>query len=189
MQMNTRTEELAQRFDKANNEFIGLIERLDERQWQARCAAEGWTVAQAACHLAEDHAVLADFVKLPADGKPLPDFTLEAVHQMNAEQAARNATCTKQQVIQLLRENGAAAAAMVRELTDAQLDNAISVPASHPFRVLDNLPERLTPVMGIEAGLIGHISEHGSSILVAAFPALTGQARIGATHPAAQVPA
>lgn len=173
--MTTRSEEFAVRFEKADSEFIALIERLEEDQWRARCSAEGWTVAQAAAHLAEDHPVLADFVQLAADGKPLPDFTVEAVHQMNAEQSARNANCTKDQVIQLLRTNSEAAAALVRGLTDEQLENAISVPASHPFRVLEGLPERLTPPIAIEAGLIGHFREHGSSIIEAAFPALTTQ--------------
>ncbi|HEV8575427.1 MAG TPA: maleylpyruvate isomerase N-terminal domain-containing protein [Dehalococcoidia bacterium] len=186
--MTNRSEEFAARFEEANNEFIALIERLDETQWRSRCSAEGWTVAQAACHLAEDHPVLADFAQLAADGKPLPDFTVEAVDQMNAEQAGRNANATKEQVIHLLRTNGAAAAAVVRGLTDAQLDNAISVPASHPFRVLENLPERLTSPIAIEAGLIGHFREHGASILEAAFPALTAHPA-GAKEPASQVPA
>ena len=170
--MTTRAENLADQFEKANDQFIALIERLNEGQWRARCSAEGWTVAETACHLAEDHRVLADFVQLVVDGKALPDFTVDGLHQMNAEQAARNANCTKDQVLQLLRTNGAAALAIVRGLTDVQLNHAIKVPASHPFRVLDNLPERLTPTIGIEAGLIGHIQEHGSSILAASFPAL-----------------
>jgi hypothetical protein len=169
--MTTRAEQLARQFEMANDELIALIERLDERQWRFVCA-EGWTVAQAACHIADDHAVLAGFVRLIAGGGPLPDFDAEAVHQLNAEQSARNADCTTEHVLQLLRSNGAGAAAMIRGFEDTHLDAAVSVPASHAFRVMDNLPERLTASLAIEAGLIGHFKEHGWSILSAAYPAL-----------------
>ena len=170
--MSMRAQDLARQFEDANNELIALVERLDEEQWRARCV-EGWTIGQAACHLADDVAVLADFVQTIADGQPLPDFGPEAVHQINAEQAARNAGCTKEHVLGLLRSNGANAASMIRGFTDSHLDSAVSVPESHAFRVMDNLPERLTAVRAIEAGLIGHFREHGPSILSAAYPALS----------------
>ena len=170
--MTNRSEELAREFEKANDELIALVERLDERQWQAVCA-EGWTVAQAACHIADDHAVLAGFVRLIAEGEPFPDFDAEAVHQINADQVARNADCTTEYVMQLLRSSGAGAAAMIRGFTDAQLDSAVSLPAPHAFRVMDNLPERLMASHAIEGGLIGHFREHGWSILSAAYPALS----------------
>ncbi|HEV8573604.1 MAG TPA: maleylpyruvate isomerase N-terminal domain-containing protein, partial [Dehalococcoidia bacterium] len=142
--MTTRSEQLAQEFKKANNEFIALIERLDKRQWRARCAAEGWTVAVAAYHIGEDAPLLVDFAQMVANGKPLPDFTVDAVDSMNGEQAARNANCTKQQVLELLRRNGAEAASALRGLTDAQLDNAVLLPDYHPIRVLDGLQERVS---------------------------------------------
>jgi uncharacterized damage-inducible protein DinB len=92
--METRAEDLARQFETANNELITVVERLSEDQWNARCPGQDWTVAQAACHLAEDHAVLTGFIGLVAGGQPLPYFEADDVHQINNEQVARNAECT-----------------------------------------------------------------------------------------------
>jgi len=165
--MTNQAERLAQDFENANGEFIALIERLDEGQWQARCQAEGWTVGVAATHIAEDHKLLADFVQMAANGRSLPDMTREALDQFNAEQAGRNTGITKERTIDLLRNNGASAAAVIRGLTNAQLDSAVIVPAYHPIRLLEGLPERVTARDLIEAVMITHVREHGSSIRAA----------------------
>jgi hypothetical protein len=171
--METRSEELARQFETANNELITLVGQLNSEQWNARCPGQDWTVAQAACHLAEDHAVLAGFVRLVAEGQPLPYFEAADVHQINAEQVARNGDCTREQVLELLRTNGASAAAMVREFTDEHLTTAASPPETHAFRVMDGLHEHLTVEHAIRTGLIGHLHEHGPRILSAVYPSLT----------------
>jgi hypothetical protein len=130
-------------------------------------------VGQAACHLAEDHAVLAGFIGLVAGGQPLPYFEAADVHKINADQVARNADCTTEHVVELLRTNGASAAAMVRGFTDEHLAAAASLPEPHAFRVMDGLPESLTVEHAIQTGLIGHLHEHGARILSAVYPSLT----------------
>lgn len=166
-QMTTRAERLAEDFEKANNELIALIEGTDEPQWRQRCAAEGWTVGVAAAHIAEDHKLLADFVQMAANGASLPDMNREGLNQYNAEMAARNEGITKVEAMGLLRNNGAAAAAVIRGLTNAQLDSAARVPDYHPVRVLEGLPERVTAQDLVQAVMITHVGEHGSSIQAA----------------------
>ena len=151
--MNTRAQELADRFERANGELIALVERCSEVQWRQQCAAERWSLGVLAHHVAEDHELLAGFVQLLADGALLPALTQAQVDEMNAERARQYAGCTKTETLHLLHRNGAAAAAQVRGLNDAQLDRTgvffgQTVSAEH-------LVERV---------LIGHILDHGRSI-------------------------
>ena len=169
--MTDQAERLAEDFENANNDFIALIERLEEGHWLTPCAAEGWTVGVAATHIAEDHKLLAGFVEMVANGQSLPDMTSEALNEFNAEMAGRNAGIAKEQTIDLLQTNGAAAAAVIRGLTSAQLDSATVVPAYHPIRLLEGLPERVTAQDLIEAVMIKHVGEHGASIRAAIAPA------------------
>jgi uncharacterized damage-inducible protein DinB len=170
--MTTRSEQLAEQFENANNEFIVLVERLDDKQWQVRCAAEGWSVAAAANHLAWASASLADVIKSVGDGTQA-GFTTEMLEQMNAAEAAQTASSTKQETVAKLRSNGAIAAATIRSLSDADLEKFDILPETHPVRILDGVPEKATTRDWIERVLIPHFREHGSSILAAAYPALT----------------
>lgn len=103
----------------------------------------------------------------------MPDLTVDALNQMNAQQAQQHAESDKDEVVRLLRANCVAAATIVRRLTDLQLDSSTVLSARHPIRVFEPwVGERPTTRDLIESLLIGHISEHGSSVLAAAFPAL-----------------
>ena len=66
-QMGTQVEELAQRFEAANEAAIAAVERLDEAGLRAHCAAEQCTAAALAAHVGEAHPVIAD---LKAAGCP-----------------------------------------------------------------------------------------------------------------------
>jgi uncharacterized damage-inducible protein DinB len=169
--MATRSEQLAEQFEDANDEFIGLIERLDERQWQAGCAGEGWSVGVAANHLAWASAALADVIKNVGSGTAA-GLTMEMLKQMNAQESAQSASLTKQEVLAKLRGNGAMASETIRGLSDDDLEKFDILPEGHPVRVLDGMPEKATARLWIESVLIPHYREHGSSILAAAYPGL-----------------
>jgi hypothetical protein len=128
--MGQRAETLAQEFEQANREMISAVEGLSESQWQVLCTAEDWPVGLVAHHVGDDHALLSSAIQAVAIGLPMPSVTPELVDQMNSRHARKYAGCTMDETLQLLRKNGAGAAAILRLLTDEQLDK----PAPHPFR-------------------------------------------------------
>ena len=157
--MGTQAAALADRFERTNNELIALIERLTDAQWAAPNEADGWSIGVVAHHLATDHPILAGFVEAVATGRPLPPWTMEMLHQYNARHAAEHRDCTREETLALLRREGAAAAGLVRRLTDEQLDRAAVVPwEGGPAVSARQL---------IERKLIGHIGEHLGSIRAA----------------------
>lgn len=117
------------------------------------CPEECWSVGVVAHHIAEDHALLAGFVRQLAEGEPLPDLTAAQIDAMNAERAQACADCTRDETLALLRRHGANAAALVRGLSEIQLDRTGAF-----------FGQRLTTEQLIEGILIGHIVEHGRSI-------------------------
>ena len=62
-----------------------------------------------------------------AEGKPVTGLTWSAVDGINANHAGENDGVTKQEALDLLLRNSAAAAAAVRALTDEQLLQAAPV--------------------------------------------------------------
>ena len=74
---------------------------------------------------------------------------------MNAARAQQCAGCTKKETLELLRRNGAAAAALARGLNDDQLD-----------RTGTFFGQTMSTAQLIERVLIGHIEGHGRSIRV-----------------------
>ena len=78
-------------------------------------------------------------------------FPMPNIDKMNAEHAVQYANATKAETLALLRQNGAAAAAMVRGLGDAQLD-----------RVGGSMG--MSAAQAIERVLIGHVNDHHNSI-------------------------
>lgn len=82
----------------------------------ARSEPLGWMVGVAA-----DHPMLAYVVELVARGRELPALNHALMASMNRQHAEQQAGCTRQETLDLPRRNGAAAAGIVRRLTDEQL--------------------------------------------------------------------
>ena len=117
-----RAEALAERFEEANRAVRVAIASATDERLRETCAAERCTAAALACHVANVHEVIGGWVRSLADGQPLPQLTMEEVDRVNAEGFARDAGCTREEVLHRLATNGEAAAETVRSLTDAQLD-------------------------------------------------------------------
>lgn len=154
--MGERAQELAARFEAVNAALTETVAGCSEEQWRRICPAEGWTVGVVAHHVAEDHALLSSAIQAVAIGLPMPSVTGAMVDQMNARHATQHAACTKEETLDLLRKNGAAAAAILRILTDAQLDTQ----APHPFR--GGEPWRAEDL--VQDVLVDHVRQHGDSI-------------------------
>lgn len=116
------------------------------------CEREGRQVGVVVYHIAVGHGIIGEQIEALAQGVAPPNrgiATAEDAARFNAEQAEEHVDCTRDEVIDLLRRNGAAVAAMLCGLTDIQLQQTATVRG----RTV-TLQER------IQRGLLGHISGH-----------------------------
>src|SRR5215212_7925928 len=107
--MGQRANDLADRFERANNDVIVTVEGCSEEQWQRTCNAEGWSVGVTAHHLATAYPAVAGFARLLAADQPLPNFTGEMLDASNAEHAREHASCSRTDTLAMLRQQGQAA--------------------------------------------------------------------------------
>jgi uncharacterized protein YaeQ len=77
------------------------------------------------------------------------------VDQINAQHAREQANCTRAETLALLRRNGEAAARVVRDLDDSQLDSSATIIAGMPPMTAQQVTERI---------LICHVRDHLSTI-------------------------
>lgn len=156
--MGPRLAELTGRFDAAAEGAIALVESVPDARWTDRTAAEGWTIAAVAHHIARAFLPEARLIRQVATGEPIMaayrDWSL--IHAANAEGKDRHAACTKAEVVDLVRANRTEALAIIGDLRDDQLDNAAVVP------ILGDEPRSAGWL--IERLLIGHIEGHLASI-------------------------
>jgi len=87
-----------------------------------------------------------------------PAITMDMIHAGNAKHAQEFANCTKAETIALHKKNAAEAAAIVRGLSDAELDNKGVVLQGMPPMSAGDLAGGL---------MVGHIDEHLNSIRAA----------------------
>jgi hypothetical protein len=160
--MTQDAQDLATRFAEANRAVIAVIERCPEARLHTFCPVERCTVAALACHIAEVHAVGADWVRTVLDGEPLPAITLDMVDQINGAHFALNANRSRDEALARLRRHGAEAAAVLRGLDDADLDRTA------PF-TLFGCPTTSVREL-IERILIADPESHLASIRAAIWP-------------------
>ena len=122
--MSQRATELAERFLSFNNDMIAFVENCSEENWKKVCPGEQWPVGVVARHVAAGHYRAVGLAKMIVAGKELPELTDETIDQSNAQHADKHASCTKEEVLGLLRENGTSLAGFVTELDDAALDRS-----------------------------------------------------------------
>lgn len=134
---------LAEEFERVNDEVIAAVEGCTAADWRAVCAREGWTIGVVAHHIANGYdqdGAVARLIGAVAQGQPLP---APPAPGYNERHAARYADCTREETAALLRRNGAAGAALIRSLTDGELDHTSGSPRGGPPRPLRQLIERI----------------------------------------------
>lgn len=156
--MSARADAYAKQFEDLSRNLIATLEGYTPDQMQARCAGEQCTVAALASHIAIVHPLAVDWIESAASGGPMPRITMDAVHIMNAEQFARDAGRPKDEILTSLRQNGAEALEVVRNLTDEQLDR------SSYFELFGC---EVTTEKLVQGVLIGDIQGHSASIKAA----------------------
>jgi hypothetical protein len=91
-----------------------------------------------------------------ASGQPFEPITMAQIDEGNAQAAKENAGCTKQQALDLIKNNAPGAVQMVRGLADEQLDRKAAL--------LQGMPE-MTVEQIVEMLLVGHPAGHTQSIV------------------------
>ena len=144
--------ELAERFERINDEVIAVVEGCSDAQWATLVPEEGRTVGVLCHHVAERYHFQTQLVQALSTGEAGPPVDIEAIHAANAQHMDRYASCTKDEALALLRRNGAAAKAVVEALTDEQLERE--------GRLVLYGDRPVTARVVIEGRLLGHPRSH-----------------------------
>jgi hypothetical protein len=155
--MAAKAEALAKQFEAKVQEATGVFDRLSDADWK-KIASEQWTVGIVAHHVAGGHEGISGIIKTVAGGKSVPGFTMDMLHDMNAKHAKEFANASKAETIALHKKNAAAAAAVVRGLSDADLGKSGTVLTGMPPMSVEQI------INGI---LLNHVEEHLKSIRAA----------------------
>ena len=153
--MGARAESLAKQYEAKAAEMTDTINKLSDADWKKTTAAEKWSVGVTAHHVAGAHEPIAGIAKTVASGQSLPNFTMAMLDEMNAKHAKDFAGCTKAETLELHRKGVAAAAAVVRGFSDAELDKSGTVMAGMPAMSAQQIVDNI---------LVNHIEEHLGSI-------------------------
>ena len=154
--MGAKGEALAKQFEAKAQEAASVLEKLSDADWKKVTAGEKWSVGVTAHHVAGSHEAIAGMIQTIASGGKMPEgFTMDALHQMNAKHAQDFAAVSKADTIALHKKGAAAAAAVVRGLSDDQFAKSGTVIGGVPPMSAEQI------VTGI---LINHIEDHFGSI-------------------------
>ncbi len=155
--MSARAEALADRFEQANQAVIDCVLGELGGDLSTPCPAEGWSAAALGGHIGSGHAgILNGMVKRIVNGEEVPPFSMSDFDEGNAKFASENASMPREQIVAMLRENGAEAADYLRLLSDEDLDRTTRMPLMGD--------QDVTAEQIIEMVLIGHVLEHGQSL-------------------------
>jgi hypothetical protein len=153
--MGAKTETLAKQFEAKAQEATAILEKLSDADWKKVTEAEKWPVGVTAHHVAGSHEPIAQLLKTVAAGQSVPGFTVEMLNELNAKHAKDFAGCTKAETLELHKKGVAAAAAVVRSLSDDQLTNSGTVLTGAPPMTAEQVITQI---------LINHIDDHFGSI-------------------------
>jgi hypothetical protein len=153
--MGAKGEAFARQFEAKVQEATALLEKLSDAEWKKVTDAEKWSVGVTAHHVAGSHEGIANILKALVAGQSMGNFTMDMLHEMNARHAREHANCTKAETIALHTKGAAAAAAVLRGLSDEQLATSGTVLAGAPPMTVEQV------VTGI---LLNHVDDHFGSI-------------------------
>jgi len=159
--MTQRTETLATAFEQVAGNILMVADGLSDTAWDVAPTGETRTAGQIAYHMAEVYHNVSGFIRMAVGGQPLPALTMADIHDLNAEQVAHSADMGRAATLEMLRQNSAATAALLRSLSDAQLDIDTGF-----------LGYSMTVESLAQNALVGHTEEHLASIRSAVAPAI-----------------
>jgi hypothetical protein len=125
--MSQRTEALARSLEEGAAALATFANSLTDKEWQTPLPHDGRKIGVVVHHVAIVYPLEIMLARSVAAGTP-DGITMDAVNQMNAGHANEYEAITKEDAMNLLAANSAAAAAAIRTLTDEDLDRAAPVP-------------------------------------------------------------
>jgi hypothetical protein len=133
--MSRRANALADRLEQGAGRLADLASGLTDAEWNSRVPGDGRKIGVTVHHVASMYPLEIQLAEVLAGGKPVAGVTWDDVHRMNALHATEHDAVTREAAVALLRTNSSAAAAAIRALGDAELDQAapISLNADAPL--------------------------------------------------------
>jgi hypothetical protein len=125
--MSPRAHALADRLEEGARRLIAFATHLTDAEWRTPTPKDGRSVGVIVHHVATVYPVEIQLAQTVAAGLAVTGVTMDAINEMNAGHAAENSGVTKEETLELLRRNSAAAAAAIRALSDEELGNAAPV--------------------------------------------------------------
>jgi hypothetical protein len=122
--MGQRSEALAKRLEQGARDLGTFASGLTDKEWHARVPKDGRKVGVIVHHVANVYPIEIQLAQKLAAGEAVAGVSWDDIHKMNAGHAKEFDAVSKETVLDLLKRNSAAAAAAVRALSDAQLDQA-----------------------------------------------------------------
>jgi hypothetical protein len=125
--MSNRSDALAHRLEQGAGALAEFAITLSESDWHVRVPHDGRKVGVVIHHVASMYPIEMQLAQLLSASKAIDGVTPEVVADINAKHAQEFDGVTREQALELLRTNSAAAAADIRALGDAQLDGAATI--------------------------------------------------------------
>jgi hypothetical protein len=124
---SVRAKALATRLEEGARALASFASGLTDEQWKAKVPKDGRTVGVVVHHVASVYPIEIQLAQAMAGGNAVTGVVWDDIHKMNAQHATEHASATKDEAIDLLRRNSAAAAEAIRALNDGQLERAVTV--------------------------------------------------------------
>ena len=125
--MTKRSYELARRLELGALALEAFAGSLTEFEWQSRVPHDGRKIGVVVHHVASVYPLEIELAQQVAKGEVVEGLTMDVINKMNAEHAKKFDGVTKEEAIELLKQNSAAAANAIRALSDEELDQAAPV--------------------------------------------------------------
>lgn len=153
--MSDRAQTLATRLARVSKEVVTFIRQCPDENWRAITKAEQWPVCSVCRHIARGFEMHPQVIRLAANGEPMPTgYTWDDIHRSNAEQAREWGDIAKEETLLLLHRYGDEAVAIVRRLSDGELEQMTEAP----------LDDTTMSVQQMVEGMIGHALVHLESV-------------------------
>jgi hypothetical protein len=125
--MTRRADALAETLLQGANTLADLAASLTDAEWQVRVPCDGRTVGVIVHHVATMYPLEIELAQAVAAGNAIQGVTWQAVHDINATHAREHAKTTREEAIDLLRQNSQLAAQAIRAFGDEQLDRTAPI--------------------------------------------------------------
>jgi hypothetical protein len=121
---NQRAAALAERLERGASALAELAMTLTEAEWRTTLPGDQRKIGIVVHHVANVYPLEVQLALKVAEGHRVTGVTMDNVHEMNAKHAVEFDAVTRDAAVDWLRRNSAAAAAVIRGLTDVQLAHA-----------------------------------------------------------------